>query len=118
MAIFQRDPEAERCSAIIRREERLPRSSATLAEVLITSAHKNIDDQMNTLVAALAIEIVPVTAVAARRIAGIYRRWGKGHHPAGLNCGDCFAYDIAQEQDCPLLFAGQEFSRTDLRAPD
>jgi ribonuclease VapC len=61
--------------------------------------------------------MVPVTAVAARRIAVIYRRWGKGFHPAGLNFGDCFAYDLAKEQDCPLLSVGQDFSRTDLRTP-
>lgn len=118
MAILQREPEAERCRAIIVREERLFMSSATVAEALIVSARRNIDEEMSTLIEALAIEIVPVTAAAARRVAGIYRRWGKGFHPAGLNFGDCFAYDLAKDQDCPLLFVGQDFGRTDLRAPD
>jgi ribonuclease VapC len=118
MAILQGEPEAGRCSAIITREERLLMSSATVAEALIVSAGRNIDDEMNTLIEALAVEIVPVTAATARRVAGIYRRWGKGFHPAGLNFGDCFAYDLAKDQDCPLLFAGQDFSRTDLRTPD
>lgn len=106
MAILLREPEAERCSAIIQREERLLMSAATLAEALIVSARRNINDEMNTLIEALAIEIVPVTAAAARRIAGIDRRWGKGSQPAGLNFGDCFAYHLAKEQDCPLLFVG------------
>jgi ribonuclease VapC len=91
MAILLGEPEAERCSAIIQREERLLMSAATLAEALIVSAHRNIGDEMNTLIEALAIEIVPVTAAAARRIAGLYQRWGKGSHPTGLNVGDCFA---------------------------
>lgn len=118
MAILLREPEAERCSAIIQREERLLMSAATLAEALIVSARRNINDEMDTLIEALAIEIVPVTAAAARRIAGIDRRWGKGSQPAGLNFGDCFAYHLAKEQDCPLLFVGQDFSQTDLRTLD
>jgi hypothetical protein len=33
----------------------------------------------------------------------------------GLNFGDCFAYVLAKERDLPLLFKGEDFSRTDLR---
>ena len=36
-------------------------------------------------------------------------------HPAALNFGDCFAYALAAEEDCPLLFVGGDFSRTDAR---
>ncbi|HYI71714.1 MAG TPA: type II toxin-antitoxin system VapC family toxin, partial [Skermanella sp.] len=50
-----------------------------------------------------------------RRIAQAYERWGKGVHPAGLNFGDCFAYAVASEHSCPLLFIGDDFSKTDLR---
>jgi uncharacterized protein with PIN domain len=35
----------------------------------------------------------------ARRIAKAYRTWGKGAHPASLNFGDCFAYEVAREHD-------------------
>jgi hypothetical protein len=37
-----------------------------------------------------------------------------GVHPAGLNICDCFAYALAKELDCPLLFVGDDFSRTDV----
>ncbi|AUB84803.1 hypothetical protein THSYN_16190 [Candidatus Thiodictyon syntrophicum] len=40
----------------------------------------------------LGLEVVPVTATSARRIARAYERWGKGINPAALNFGDCFAY--------------------------
>ena len=33
---------------------------------------------------------------------------------AALNFGDCFAYDVANEYSCPLLFVGNGFARTDL----
>lgn len=40
--------------------------------------------------------------------------YGKGVHPAGLNFGDCFAYALAKSRACPLLFAGDEFTQTDI----
>jgi uncharacterized protein with PIN domain len=33
-------------------------------------------------------------------------------HLAGLNFGDCFAYKIAMEQACPLLYVGGDFAQT------
>jgi ribonuclease VapC len=69
---------------------------------------------MAGLIDGLGIDVVTVTPAASRRIALAYARWGKGHHPAALNFGDCFAYDVAKENACPLLFVGNDFSRTDL----
>lgn len=43
------------------------------------------------------------------------RRFGKGRHPAGLDLGDCFAYGTARALNAPLLFAGDDFARTDVR---
>jgi ribonuclease VapC len=39
---------------------------------------------------------------------------GEGIHPAGLNFGDCFAYALAKEFDCALLYVGNDFARTDI----
>jgi ribonuclease VapC len=55
-----------------------------------------------------------VTPASARHVARAYERWGKGFHPAGLNFGDCFAYALAKEHSCPLLFVGKDFSKTDI----
>jgi ribonuclease VapC len=41
---------------------------------------------------------------------------GKGRHPAGLNFGDCMAYAVTQAEGGPLLFAGEDFAKTDVRA--
>jgi ribonuclease VapC len=27
---------------------------------------------------------------------------------------DCFSYDVAAEHQCPLLFVGDDFARTDI----
>lgn len=46
-----------------------------------------------------------------------YRRFGKGtSHRAALNYGDCFSYALAKYLDAPLLFKGDDFSRTDIPA--
>lgn len=45
-----------------------------------------------------------------------YLRYGKGLDPAGLNLADCFAYALAKTLDAPLLYKGDDFSRTDIRS--
>ncbi len=44
-----------------------------------------------------------------------FRSFGKGRHQAGLNIGDCFAYALARATGLPLLFKGNDFTRTDIR---
>jgi ribonuclease VapC len=41
-------------------------------------------------------------------------RFGKGRHPARLNCGDCASYALAKKRAIPLLFKGADFARTDI----
>jgi ribonuclease VapC len=61
--------------------------------------------------------IEPVTELQVRIAREAYRDFGKGSgHPAGLNLGDCFAYGLAKAMDEPLLFVGDEFSHTDIKA--
>jgi ribonuclease VapC len=69
---------------------------------------------MARLIEGLGFEVVSVTAASARRVAKAYESWGKGLHPAGLNWGDCFAYEVAKEHGCCLLFVGDDFSNTDI----
>ena len=50
-------------------------------------------------------------AVIARRA---FQEFGKGRHPAQLNFGDCFTYALAKLLNQPLLFKGEDFSKTDI----
>ena len=45
-----------------------------------------------------------------------YRRFGRGHHRANLNFGDCMSYAVARLADEGLLFVGDDFGATDLLA--
>jgi len=69
----------------------------------------------DALVETLGIEIVPASATQMEIARHAHRRFGKGRgKPAVLNLGDCFAYALAKELDAPLLFKGDDFTRTDL----
>ena len=43
-----------------------------------------------------------------------FLRFGRRRHPAGLNFGDCMSYAVASVANLPLLFIGDDFSRTDI----
>ena len=62
------------------------------------------------------VEIVAVDDEQADFARRGWRRFGKGRHPAGLNYGDCFAYALAVTRDEPLLFKGNDFGQTDVKA--
>ena len=63
------------------------------------------------------ITVVEVSSRIADLAFDAYRRFGKGTgHGAGLNFGDCFSYALAKHLDVPLLFKGDDFSRTDIRS--
>jgi ribonuclease VapC len=60
-------------------------------------------------------EIVAFNAEQFELARVAYRRFGKGHHPAGLNPGDCCAYALARVSGESLLAKGNDFGQTDVR---
>ena len=116
MAILLNEPTADGCAAALEAEDRLLASAGTVAEALIVAAQRNVRDQMEQLIDGLGIEVVSISPGSARRVADAYDRWGKGLHAAALNFGDCFAYALAKEQRCPLLYVGEDFAKTDIEA--
>jgi ribonuclease VapC len=115
MAIVADEPAAARCRSAIDRDHDIVISAGTVAEALIVAGGRNVAATMQRLLDGIHYQVVPVTAASAAAIGEIYRRWGKGRHPAGLNFGDCFAYEVAQQRGCPLLFVGDDFAKTDVQ---
>jgi ribonuclease VapC len=70
--------------------------------------------ELDLLLHRLRADVVSVTAEHVEIARDAYRRYGKGHHPAALNFGDCFAYALASALGEPLMFVGNDFSRTDV----
>jgi ribonuclease VapC len=115
MAIVLDEAEASACIAALEREDNVVISAGTIAEALIVAARRNVGEEIASLIEGLGFNAIAVTSASARRIASAYGRWGKGIHPAGLNFGDCFAYEVAKEHDCPLLYVGGDFASTDIK---
>ena len=114
MAIVQGEPSSDAIIQILAAEGEVLISAGTVAEALVVAGRRNVADQMSALIEGLGATVTPVSSATARHVAGAYARWGKGVHPAGLNFGDCFAYALATERACPLLYVGGDFARTDL----
>ncbi|MFL1462311.1 type II toxin-antitoxin system VapC family toxin [Roseococcus sp. DSY-14] len=76
------------------------------------AAGTEVDDLLHRF----GIHLSPVTRRQAELARAAWRRYGKGRHPAALNLGDCFAYALAAERGEPLLFKGEDFARTDVKA--
>ena len=117
MAILKTEPAAIECETILAdSSRRLLMSAATITEAYIVAARNQRLTEMKMLISASAIEVIPLTSARAERASFAYQRFGKGFHPAALNFGDCFSYATAEEFDCPLLYVGDDFARTDLRS--
>ena len=72
---------------------------------------------MQVLMQEASVVVVPLTTDVARTAIDGYRRYGLGiGKPACLNFGDCFSYALAKSLDQPLLYKGDDFSRTDIRS--
>ena len=116
MAVVLGEDMADACIAALGDEDEILISAVTVAEALIVSARRNVGEEMEGLIEGLGLNIIDVSLASARRAAQAYARWGKGVHTAGLNLGDCFAYEVAKQHRCPLLYVGRDFSKTDIKA--
>jgi ribonuclease VapC len=117
VAIIRREPEAERFLMALAVAERRRLSAGNWVElgaVASTKGDAELPQVLAALLTSLAIEIEPVCAEQARIGHDAYRVFGKGHHRARLNFGDCFAYALAKAFGEPLLFKGDDFNHTDL----
>jgi ribonuclease VapC len=114
MAIALNEKQADACISALEAEDNILISAGTVAEALIVAARRNVGEEVASLIDGLGFDIVAVTPASARRIALAYAQWGKGLNPAALNFGDCFAYAVAKENSCGLLYVGDDFSKTDI----
>lgn len=115
MAILQDEPGADACQEALENAASISIAAPTLTEALVVATRRDLLEGMQHLLESLSPTIVPLTDTRATAAAAAYRRWGKGFHPAALNFGDCFAYALAIEMECPLLYVGDDFATTDVR---
>ncbi len=125
LAILQDAPERRAFNEAIEAADARRLSLANLVEVAIViearfgaAGQRDLDQYVERA----EIELMPVDFEQAHVARRAYSRYGKGRHAAALNFGDCFAYALAAVLGEPLLFKGDDFTRTDvvpyLRAGD
>ena len=119
LAVLLREPDSERYETAIATAAGCRMSAVNLLETSIVVEGRGgaaAGHELDAFLERAGIEPAPVTTeqVQVARIA--WRRFGKGNHPARLNLGDCFAYALAKSAGEPLLYKGDDFSRTDIEA--
>jgi ribonuclease VapC len=117
IAILADEPEAELFEAAIDADPIRLISGASVLEAAIVAGARYGDiggRELDLLLYKAAIQIVAVTPDQVDAGRHAYRTYGKGRHPAALNFGDCFSYALAKTSGEPLLFKGNDFSRTDV----
>ncbi|MGA3372649.1 MAG: type II toxin-antitoxin system VapC family toxin [Terracidiphilus sp.] len=120
VAILTDEPDGLALSRVLDRPEIVRLSAASYLETsIVLDKHRDpvLSAKLDGLILDSEIVIEPVTAAQAKIARQAYRDFGKGSgHPAGLNFGDCFTYALAREKREPVLWKGEDFSHTDLRA--
>jgi ribonuclease VapC len=119
IAILKEEQDAPRFLRAVAISTQLKRMSAAnyLEAGIVVDANRNplLSRRLDDLIVQTEIAVEPVTREQAEIARAAYRDFGKGSgHPAGLNFGDCFAYALAKSTREPLLFKGDDFSRTDV----
>ena len=120
VAILKSEPEARSFRDRLRdASEPVTISSASLLEAsIVIDGGKDaiLSAQLDEIISDFAIIVAPFTEGQSRLAREAYRQYGKGSgHKAQLNFGDCFAYALAIDTDQPLLFKGEDFSKTDVK---
>lgn len=119
MAILLREPELDEFIRTLNIAPSRSMSAGSWIELTIVIERRR-DPALFTvrdkLLQVMPITVLPVSVEQARIGADAYRKYGRGNHPARLNFGDCFAYALAKETGEPLLFKGDDFIHTDIRA--
>lgn len=117
VAVVLGEDDAERFLAALRdHHTRLSAVSSVEARIIV-EARQGADAarDLELLMEGTIDDVVPVDEVHAAAAVTAWRRFGRGgRHPAALNFGDCFAYALAHVDGVPLLFKGDDFTRTDI----
>ncbi len=134
VAILNREPEADALkSAFDANSAKAFVSPLTIFEATISLArakvfarknqkpsHADIDAAHKVVRAFLeanGVKEIPILADIGRLAIETAATYGKAvGHPADLNFGDCFVYACAKAYRAPLLFKGDDFTKTDIQS--
>jgi ribonuclease VapC len=117
LALLLNESDAETFRLALEEDETRLVSAATLLEAaLVIEARKGESGgrELDLLISKAAIEVIAVDGDQINAARRAWRRFARGRHAAGLNYGDLFSYALARTTGQPLLFKGEDFTRTDI----
>jgi ribonuclease VapC len=117
VAIHLQEPGYERLIEAIDKADVVVVGVPTLLETAMVLTSRLGQDARPLLFAflrRLEAEVVAFNQEHLDAATAAFLRFGRGRHPAGLNFGDCMSYAIAAVVGMPLLFTGEDFTRTDI----
>jgi ribonuclease VapC len=117
VAIIRDEPEAGAFVDILDESQMTIMSVVSYVEVHMVTNDRRLRTEatdVDNVLAAAGIEIVDVTRDQAGLAVSAFLAYGKGRNRARLNLADCFSYALAKSRGAPLLFKGDDFSKTDI----
>ncbi|BBE74851.1 type II toxin-antitoxin system VapC family toxin [Oharaeibacter diazotrophicus] len=117
VAILRDEPEAAAMErAIVAAAVRLVPATCALEArmVMVARRGEHVLAELDLWLARIGTDVVAVDADLADLATAAWLTYGKGRHPAALNFADCISYALARRSGLPLLFKGEDFSRTDV----
>lgn len=119
IAVMQHEPQAEHLISVMADASVLGMGTPSLAEtalVLGARLRRDAQDIVSRFIQEFDIEPLSFGPLHWKEASAAYARFGKGRHEAKLNFGDCMSYAVARIADEPLLYVGDDFSKTDIAA--
>lgn len=119
VAILFGESDANYFSSAIEADPTRLMSAAAILEVSMVIENELGDAggrELDILMHRTGIETIAFNEEQLKVARHAFREYGKGRHPAGLNFGDCFSYALSRTSGEPLLFKGDDFSKTDVIA--
>jgi ribonuclease VapC len=122
VAILLREPESRELTARANAgPPGLTSPAVRLETCMVLASRRDISplraqDYFDDLTSQMGLSEVPINDRIGRLAVECFERYGKGRHPAQLNFGDCLSYACAKAHGAALLFKGDDFAQTDVKA--
>lgn len=117
IAILLGEPEAGHYAKLLANTKEVYISAVSIVESSMVIEYKRGAQgakEYDELLNVISPTIVAFDSQQAELARTAWRQYGKGRHTAKLNFGDCCSYALAKYLNKPLLFKGDDFSKTDL----
>jgi len=117
VAILIEEPQSAKLEAKVNEAEIVMVGTPTLFETaMVLERRAGGAANLSAFLRSVDAEMVPFDADHYDAALNAFIRYGKGRHPARLNFGDCMSYAVASLAGLPLLYTGDDFSKTDIEA--